>query len=370
MIDITSFNKALKSVWIKKYLDENNKGKWKLFLDAELENLGGPTILNNLDKADTKKIAKSLSPFFKEILEIWAELNYQDQITSVESFLAQSLWHNSLIRIMDKPIFYKNWYQLGITHVNQIIKEKPNTFFSPSEFEDIYHIKVCTLTFYGIISALKILWKKQNINITIGVKEQETLATVMLKSNKPSRVAYQKLIEAKTNSPIPSQLKWDNTTQEYHDFNWHTTYQIALKCTKSTKLIEFHFRFLHQTLATNTSLVKMGFKSDIKCTFCNEEPEKILHLFWYCTKTQLFWKHLASFLQQLNILPQNCALNKLIALGLRPDTSKHNKIIDFISLLARFFIWLCRSKEKFPVLESFTSYLKHYKKEIEPFTIN
>ena len=31
MIDISSFNKALKSVWIRKYLDESNKGKWKLF---------------------------------------------------------------------------------------------------------------------------------------------------------------------------------------------------------------------------------------------------------------------------------------------------------------------------------------------------
>ena len=30
MIDIASFNKALKSVWIRKYLDESNKGKWKL----------------------------------------------------------------------------------------------------------------------------------------------------------------------------------------------------------------------------------------------------------------------------------------------------------------------------------------------------
>ena len=49
--------------------------------------LWGPMILNNLDKADTKRNAKSLSPFLKEILEIWAELNYQDQITSVDSFL-------------------------------------------------------------------------------------------------------------------------------------------------------------------------------------------------------------------------------------------------------------------------------------------
>ena len=28
MIDIKSFNKALKSTWIKKYLDKDNHGKW------------------------------------------------------------------------------------------------------------------------------------------------------------------------------------------------------------------------------------------------------------------------------------------------------------------------------------------------------
>ena len=30
MIDISSFNKSLKTTWIKKYLDNNNKGKWKM----------------------------------------------------------------------------------------------------------------------------------------------------------------------------------------------------------------------------------------------------------------------------------------------------------------------------------------------------
>ena len=32
MLDITSFNKALKSVWIRKYLDEVNKGEMATFL--------------------------------------------------------------------------------------------------------------------------------------------------------------------------------------------------------------------------------------------------------------------------------------------------------------------------------------------------
>ena len=35
MLEIESFNKAVKCSWIKKYLDDENKRKWKLFLDLE-----------------------------------------------------------------------------------------------------------------------------------------------------------------------------------------------------------------------------------------------------------------------------------------------------------------------------------------------
>ena len=154
MIDIASFNKALKSVWIGKYLDERNKGKWKVFFDAELEKLGGQTVFRvRLDIKDSKKLANNLSPFLKEILEIWSELNYQGSIETVESFLTQSLWYNSLIRVMNKPVFYKRWYQMEISHVNEIVKE-PRTFL-PTEFESKYHTKVCPLTLYGMTSTLR-----------------------------------------------------------------------------------------------------------------------------------------------------------------------------------------------------------------------
>ena len=48
-------------------------------MGSELENIGGTTIFDNLDIKDTKVISKSLSPFLKEIIVTWAELNYQDK---------------------------------------------------------------------------------------------------------------------------------------------------------------------------------------------------------------------------------------------------------------------------------------------------
>ena len=78
----------------------------------------------------TRRSLPSISaPFMKEILEIWSELNYQGSIETVESFLTQSFWYSSLIRIMDKPVSYiKKWYQMGIFRVNQIVKEQPSAF--------------------------------------------------------------------------------------------------------------------------------------------------------------------------------------------------------------------------------------------------
>ena len=53
-------------MWIRKYLEESNKGKWKFFFDAELENLGGQAIFRgNFDIKDskkTKKLANNLMP--------------------------------------------------------------------------------------------------------------------------------------------------------------------------------------------------------------------------------------------------------------------------------------------------------------------
>ena len=64
MIDISSFNKSLKTTWIKKYLDESNRGKWKDFSELELGKYGGSLLLtSNLNRHDTLKTISVKDPF-------------------------------------------------------------------------------------------------------------------------------------------------------------------------------------------------------------------------------------------------------------------------------------------------------------------
>ena len=60
MIDILSFNKSLKTTWIKKYLGTENQGKWKLFFDLELKKFECTLpFTSNLNKIYTSNIFKT-----------------------------------------------------------------------------------------------------------------------------------------------------------------------------------------------------------------------------------------------------------------------------------------------------------------------
>ena len=80
-------NRSFKATWIKKYLDKENCGNWKSFFDSELEKYGGEvTLTGNLNTKDSRNIIKVSDPFFKEILEIRSEANYEEKIVSYYRF--------------------------------------------------------------------------------------------------------------------------------------------------------------------------------------------------------------------------------------------------------------------------------------------
>ena len=71
MIDLISFNKALKSTWVKKYLDPENHVKWNFFFDWQLQHYGGPVVFRgNLNRDDLSKFINTTDAFTTEILQL------------------------------------------------------------------------------------------------------------------------------------------------------------------------------------------------------------------------------------------------------------------------------------------------------------
>ena len=182
----------------------------------------------------------------------------------------------------------------------------------------------------------------------------------LLKSNRASPAVYTKLISKKSISPTQNQQKWikDCNLNSHECINWRETYLLASKCTKSTRLVEFQFKLLHRRLSTNEFLNKIGINDNPKCSFCDQEPETLVYLFWSCPKVASFWNSLNARLTLSQILPENYTMNISVALGLMLDSSKSHQQLNFCYLMARHFIGICKRKETSPQVAGFLQYLK------------
>ena len=116
-------------------------------------------------------------------------------------------------------------------------------------------------------------------------------------SQKATSLIYKKLISNKSLTPESSQKKWleDCSLPTNDNINWTVAYLLANKCTKSTKLIEFQFKFLHRRVPTNKFLFRIGLPDVETCSFCHTSPESIIHLFWSCRQTSRFWNKLTEW---------------------------------------------------------------------------
>ena len=63
MLDIQSFNESLKMKWIQGYLNEENKGKWKLFFDHYLGKFGGKLLFRSNLKQQDSTLLNLKDPF-------------------------------------------------------------------------------------------------------------------------------------------------------------------------------------------------------------------------------------------------------------------------------------------------------------------
>ena len=194
---------------------------------------------------------------------------------SKDHFLALPLWQNSLIRINNAPVLCKDWLSEGITQVKHLMDDS-NNFLSLTSFQNKYQLKVRPLTFFGIISAVKPLQQQ----IPRSQLKYDNFMNTFLKHQKPSRIVYKKLISDQAERPLLSQEMWqkDIGSTAKVKIDWRKAFLLSAACTKSSKLIDFNFRFLHRRLATNNCLQKIGIREDGTCTFCHDK-KKICYIY-------------------------------------------------------------------------------------------
>ena len=143
MIEIDSYINSLKAKWIKRILDEENKGLWKEIYIKELKKVGNILIFkSNIKHTDVLKL-KIKSKFLSEIVESWTKINFTEiEMTSDKNIVSeQIIWNNSYITSNRNLFFYKDWYEKGVLNIKHLYDYRIKSFLSFDDFKNIFNIK-------------------------------------------------------------------------------------------------------------------------------------------------------------------------------------------------------------------------------------
>ena len=320
--------------------DQALKVSWVQILqnDAELANLAYLSLNNDIkEKIWSCSLASSditsmfESSFWRDVLEAWSLCNKNKQRPPSE----QILWYNSSIRIDDRPIIWKKCALAGLWSVSQLY---PNgKLIGIRDAHERYDINIMQLN--GIISALPRHWREHCRQSENQSNLTETPIEIISAS-----AAYETLVQddhilneklEKWQKDIGINIPYKEFAKGFVDINITTNI---------TKLRSFQYRLLHRSLVTNIKLHKWKIINSELCSFCQREPETLLHMLIYCKHVQELWIKMEQFMLEFSNDPINFNVDTVIWNRIIHTPIGHVK--NLICLVTKQFIYKQRCLKK------------------------
>jgi hypothetical protein len=351
LTDLELHIKALRLSWIPRLLDEK-EGPWISYLKYNLKEYGGCFLFRcNYDVND---LDLNLSKFYLQLLRWWADfrcsfsdLNYSQNV----------IWNNKDIRINNKPVFYKTYFDKGITYLNDLqfdvdnvrsyesFKQKGlNTNFLNwtalrSSIINMKSKNCCSLPTAGNLDPMNFDYKAKSFNAYTAKCKQ----------------FYSMMISSKARTPNG----FKKLTADFELSNAQEVFSIPYLVASETYVWSFQYRVLNFILFTNDKLLKIGLSDSDKCSFCGTYTEDLYHLFFNCSFVQAFWNIFTVWWFDLSGEYLTLTL-KDIMIGLL----QRNDLLNYLIILGKLTIWECRKNNTPPIFRLFLHKVE-VKKQVE-----
>ena len=303
---------------------------------------------------------KEVPTFYINVLEAWG------QIVSCKMPKQYHLWYNKDIKIQGKSVFYKDFYNLGINYVCDLIDERGNVVPFNKLVEKGLNVN-SWLMWCGLLSAIR----RKNIDSTdynvqrghFWIGKESKANTFMFTINgkniehttSKDIYCYLTTITYGDDVSIPRAAKYlENTDQ----IDWEKVYIRPSKLILDVRTRDFQFRFLHDLLVNQYWLHKWKIKENNVCCLCGNDVENISHRFYDCTYIMVFWHDFNVYCGQKFKKTVN---KESIFLG------EENELLCTLIFGAKLYIHKCYVKEQKPQFTTFCnniSYLKCIECEI------
>ena len=337
LTDIETHIKALRLSWIPRVLDKR-VGPWKSYFLFHLQKYGGNLLLKC--NYDVKDLNLRLTNFYMQLLTWWAEFRNTFSDSNYSSYI---IWNNKDIRIGNKPVFYKTYYDCGIIYLNDLLLSLDNV-----RSLEIFKSRGLNTNFLTW-SALRLSVPKDKLSSFPSIEfdpiKFKYSNTEFNTYSARCRQFYSLLISTRAKHPngfktLSADLELSNPLQE--------VFSIPYTTARESYVWSFQYKILNKIMFTNTKLFKIGFIESDKCSFCKIYKEDLYHLFYDCSHARSFWDTFKIWWSDLSGKNFRLTLTDVIV-GLFDN----NSLLNYLIILGKLTIWECRRNNSLPKFRLF-----------------
>ena len=286
MVDLTSFIHSLKLSWLKRLV--SSTADWTKAASGSLQKLD-PLKLLTYSTAQLKVIKRKIgNTFWKEVMQSLIQFN-ELLVLEPEEIIREHLWFSDYTKF--KTSVVHRWNNQGLRFIGDLLNAENGNILTRDEIKVQYRISMTFLCYESLIRSIpqnvrngpRLLFERPNIPFK-----------VQLFLNTPSiaRYCYTLFVDAlRTKCDATDRnlkQKWVRDVGTHHKGSLLNIKQ----STNSVYLLYLHYRIISRIIATNKFLHAIRISENNTCTFCTEEPETIIHLFWQCPVTKTFLQHI------------------------------------------------------------------------------
>ena len=115
----------------------------------------------------------------------------------------------------------------------------------------------------------------------------------------------------------------------------------------------FQYKVINSILYTNTKLYKIGFRTNDLCTFCDNQPESLTHLFYHCSRSKQFWIEFELYWCLISNQRIRLCLENVLFGILTENACPSLQLLNYFIIIGQLYLWDCRSKQILPNIYGF-----------------
>ena len=222
------------------------------------------------------------SQFYRELLLWW--LQFRKTFATEEDWKT-IIWNNKEIKVENKLVYHKHYVNARVICIQDL-------FFSLNSTDSYNQLskKICKtniLEWAGLRRSIPLLLRSYDRYPSINSP------TVVVGDNNfevtkgKSKEYYNLLIREEAKPPNIIQKLQSNF--HFNSDNLKQMFKLLHSIIVESYVKAFQYRVINSILYTNTKLCKIGFRTNDLCTFCDNQPESLTHLFYHCSRSKQFW---------------------------------------------------------------------------------